>query len=106
MRLAQGWAGGARRSGGHVGDLARVDLVDDPGVQQLLTERQAPTLIDAGQAAAMLGVPESWVRQEARRGRLPHIKFGRYVRFEPEALVAWWKARERGPRLAARGRGA
>src|SRR5215208_5208591 len=36
MRLAQGWAGGARRSGGHVGDLAWVDLVDDPGVQQPL----------------------------------------------------------------------
>lgn len=54
-------------------------------------------LIDAGGAAEMLGVPKSWVLAEARADRIPHVRLGRYVRFEPAELEAWWQARRRGP---------
>jgi excisionase family DNA binding protein len=54
-------------------------------------------LLDANQAAALLNVPASWVLSEARAERLPHVRLGRYVRFEEDALDAWWRERARGP---------
>lgn len=56
-----------------------------------------PALIDARAAGERLGVPKSWVLAEARADRIPHIRLGRYVRFDPAALEAWWRARSRGP---------
>lgn len=54
-------------------------------------------LIDAGAAAELLGVPKSWVLAEARADRIPHVRLGRYVRFEPDVLCEWWAERRRGP---------
>ena len=56
-----------------------------------------PALLDADQAGHMLNVPASWVRAEARAGRVPHVRLGRYVRFDPAELTAWWRARAAGP---------
>jgi excisionase family DNA binding protein len=54
----------------------------------LLAERTAgenkdgfPKLLNASQLAEHLGVPESWVREQARLGKLPSIKLGHYIRF-------------------------
>lgn len=55
-------------------------------------------LIDAAQAGELLGVPKSWVLAEARAGRIPHVRLGRYVRYEAAELEVWWQARRRGPR--------
>lgn len=54
-------------------------------------------LVDAEAAAKLLGVKSSWVLAEARADRLPHVRLGRYVRFEPDELERWWKRRRRGP---------
>jgi excisionase family DNA binding protein len=43
-------------------------------------------LLTARQVAAMFGVPETWPREQARLGRLPFVRIGRYVRFDPEAV--------------------
>ncbi len=60
-------------------------------------------LINSEQAAKLLDVPASWVLQEARHDRIPHVRLGRYVRFDAEELHAWWKAsRSRGPRVTHR----
>lgn len=64
--------------------------------QQHLTESDS-TLLDAAGVAALLRVPTSWVYAEARAGRLPHVRIGRYRRFRRGALEAWIAARERGP---------
>jgi excisionase family DNA binding protein len=32
--------------------------------------------------AERLGVPESWVRTEARAGRIPSVRLGKYIRFK------------------------
>jgi excisionase family DNA binding protein len=61
-----------------------------------------PNLIDADAAAAQLSVPASWVLAEARADRIPHVRLGRYVRFEAAALDAWWRQRARGPWRVAR----
>jgi excisionase family DNA binding protein len=62
----------------------------DPGL------RIAP-LLDAAAAAELLNVPASWVLAEARANRIPHIKLGRYVRFDAAELEAWCKAQCQGP---------
>jgi excisionase family DNA binding protein len=54
-------------------------------------------LITAEHAAELLAVPKSWVLAEARANRIPHLRLGRYVRFEAEALEGWWASRRRGP---------
>lgn len=54
-------------------------------------------LIDSAQAAALLDVPPSWVLAQARRDAIPHIRLGRYVRFDPVDLESWSKSRTRGP---------
>ena len=41
-------------------------------------------LIDAEAAGRLLGVPPTWVLEQARHDRIPHIRLGRYVRFEAE----------------------
>ncbi len=37
----------------------------------------------------------SWVRREARAGRLPSIPLGRSVRFRRASVLEWMAARER-----------
>lgn len=58
-------------------------------------------IIDAGELASRLKLPKSWI-QEASRSRttdpLPHLRFGKYVRFRwgsPE-LSAWIARRANG----------
>jgi hypothetical protein len=52
-------------------------------------------IIDSKELASRWRLPESWVRDRVRTRSddpLPHVKVGRYVRFEwgsPE-LVEWW----------------
>lgn len=51
------------------------------------------------QLAAYLGVPTSWIYGRTRRGSpdlIPHIKFGKYVRFdwESQSFQEWVKAHE------------
>lgn len=57
-------------------------------------------LIDATAAGELLGVTRQWVLAEARANRIPHLRLGRYVRFEEEVLRAWWQQRRRGPTVA------
>ena len=54
-------------------------------------------LLNADQAAELLNVSKWWVRQEARANRIPHVRLGRNVRFDGEALEEWWRARLQGP---------
>lgn len=55
-------------------------------------------LLDAKGAAELLNVPKSWVLAEARADRCPHIRLGRYVRFDADELREWSRTRARGPR--------
>jgi len=73
-------------------------------VAALVAARQPPArLLDARQVAEVLGVPDTWVRAEARAERIPHVRFGRYVRFDPAAVATWWREEHtHGPRSAGR----
>jgi hypothetical protein len=66
-------------------------------------------IIDSAELAKRLQLPESWVRDRVRvrsDDPLPHVKFGRYVRFEwgSRELVEWW-ARHRVSKQGKNGGG-
>ena len=66
-----------------------------------MTER----LLTAKEVAELLSVPESWVREATRAGRLPYVALGRYRRYEREAIKDWLAEKRQGPpigRLAFR----
>jgi excisionase family DNA binding protein len=66
-----------------------------------MTER----LLAAKEVAEFLSVPESWVREATRAGRLPYLALGRYRRYEREAIESWLEEKQQGPstgRLAFR----
>jgi len=74
----------------------------EPSPQQPFNEAARFTepdraLLDATEVAELLGVPTSWVYAEARAGRLPHVRVGRYRRFRRRAVDAWIDDHERGP---------
>jgi len=39
-------------------------------------------LLAAGELAERLNLPESWIRNEERLGRIPSVRAGKYVRFK------------------------
>jgi excisionase family DNA binding protein len=77
------------------------DQMDDLAhlIAELLAERlaggTASSLIDATEAGQLLNVNASWVLAEARANRIPHVRLGKYVRFEPDELTAWWASKRR-----------
>jgi excisionase family DNA binding protein len=76
-----------------VGDHLRLDSTSQRAEAHVGV---APPL-DARGAAALLNVPASWVLAEARADRIPHVRLGRYVRFDAAELQIWWQTRRRGP---------
>lgn len=55
------------------------------------------SLLNAAEAGELLNVPKTWVLAEARANRIPHVRLGRYVRFDATDLQNWWEARKQGP---------
>lgn len=46
-------------------------------------------LLTVEEVAERLGVTKDWVWAQARAGRIPHVRLGRYRRFREEAIEAW-----------------
>ena len=56
-------------------------------------------LLTVSEVAALLKVPVSWVYEHARHtgnGRIPHIKLGKYLRFQETAVRAWLQDLQKG----------
>jgi excisionase family DNA binding protein len=52
-------------------------------------DARLPVLLTAEQVAELRHVPESWVYEAARERRIPHLRLGRYVRFERNEVDDW-----------------
>ena len=52
-------------------------------------------LLTADEVAALLGVPNGWIYEQARKGAIPCVVLGRYRRFRREAVEAWVADQER-----------
>lgn len=79
-------------------DLQDVEAIAER-VGRMLDERYPVpgALLDANQAGALLNVLPSWILAEARADRIPHVRLGRYVRFDADDLTTWMHARKQGP---------
>ena len=44
---------------------------------------EMPQLVDSSEMARLIMMPAHWVRENARRGRIPCVRLGHYVRFDP-----------------------
>lgn len=59
-------------------------------------------LLTACEVAELLNVPESWVREATRNNQLPHLRLGRYRRYQPAIIHAWLNSHHTGPRTSVR----
>ncbi len=59
-------------------------------------------LLTADEIADRLGVTPQWVWAQARAGRMPHVRLGRYRRFRESAVEAWLEELEVGTRAGER----
>jgi excisionase family DNA binding protein len=48
-------------------------------------------LLTVEEVAERLGVTKDWVWAQARAGRIPHVRLGRYRRFREESIDSWLK---------------
>jgi hypothetical protein len=48
----------------------------------------AERMVDAARLAELVGVPASWLEEQARRGRLPSLQLGKYRRFHVAEAIA------------------
>src|SRR2546425_1029826 len=53
-------------------------------------------LLDANEVAALLNVPVRWVRDATRAGKLPHVRLGRYRRYDSYDVLAWVEVQKAG----------
>jgi excisionase family DNA binding protein len=53
-------------------------------------------LLTAEEIAERLGMKTQWVWAQARAGRIPHVRLGRYRRFRESAVEAWLRELETG----------
>jgi excisionase family DNA binding protein len=53
-------------------------------------------LLTAAEVAAMLHVTKSWVYDQTRQHRMPHVRLGRYVRYRRSAVDRWIEQIEAG----------
>lgn len=57
-------------------------------------------LLDVNAAAVKLGVSVRFVRRLVDQRRIPFVKLGKFIRFEPEALDEWVRAQRVEPVVA------
>ncbi len=50
---------------------------------------QAMGWLTIDEAAALIRVPKSWLYERTRTNTIPHLKLGKYIRFDRHELIAW-----------------
>jgi excisionase family DNA binding protein len=97
----------AMLTGAEPGELLSVGTeLQARALAALVRPKSAPAddrLLDMEEVARVLGVPEGQARDLGRRGELPTVLVGRYVRVRASTLRDWMDARE-GGRLRLRRR--
>lgn len=51
----------------------------------------APKLSTAEEAAEVMGVPVSQVRNLVRQGKMPHYRIGHYIRIDIDEALSWMR---------------
>ncbi len=66
-------------------------------VRAVATARPAslPRFLRSGECARWLGCTEAAIRKWCRSSGMPYVRYGKERRFEPDAVLAWARARGR-----------
>ena len=72
-----------------VAGLADADLVGPPPTSEITRPLQR-RLLDATGAGQELGIEPGWLLARARENRVPHVRLGKYVRFDPDEVCAFF----------------
>jgi excisionase family DNA binding protein len=56
--------------------------------------QNSPALLSAEAAAKLWDVPKTWISEAARRGEIPTVRLGHYVRFKIEDLQVFVERRK------------
>lgn len=56
-----------------------------------------PTLLSVPELAAHLGVKERHVRRLLAERRVPFLKWGHHIRFDPDEIAVWLDQNRHGP---------
>lgn len=67
------------------------------GARGSLSGNPLPRLIDVGDLAKMLHVEVVFVRRLVFERRIPYVKVGKFVRFDPAEVTAWLDERRVAP---------
>lgn len=60
-----------------------------PAATLVPTVNQSMGWLTIDEAAALMRVPKSWLYERTRTNTIPHLKLGKYLRFDRDGLVAW-----------------
>lgn len=65
----------------------------------------ADTLVTPQELAAILKVPVSWIYQRTRLGpeAIPHVRVGKYVRFDPQEVIVFLRPTGKGGSIGSNG---
>ena len=66
---------------------------------------QHDELLTLAETAALLKVPKSWIYERTRKGAIPHLKLGKYLRFPLAPLLLWITTHSRQSREMSRASG-
>ncbi len=78
---------------------------EDAGLNRGRQPAEPFVLVTVQEMAAILKVPPSWLYQRTRLGpkAIPHFRAGKYIRFSPEEVLAFLRAKRAGGSDAANG---
>ena len=62
-----------------------------------LNGRRLPRLLDIAGVAEHLAVSERHIRRLVAERRIPYVKWGHLLRFDPDEIAAWLDASRRRP---------
>lgn len=66
----------------------------DPEIQAVPRLEDVPgRLIDVRELSRILNVPVSWLYERTRKGAIPSIRVGKYVRFNLQEVLAFFRAK-------------
>ncbi len=64
-------------------------------------EELPPRLLNIAQLAELFGVPDRHIRRLVQERRIPYIKWGHLIRFDPAEVTHWIDAYRRRPDRSA-----
>lgn len=85
-----------------IADTAQGDQTTSHGrgqatAPQLRSPATLPRLLNIDEVAAHLGVTTRHIRRLVAERRIPYLKVGRFVRFDPAAVAVWLDGARREP---------